>query len=54
MSIFGERAFKEVIKINEHFYVGFFFLTIWISSFETVLFSPVAHFFIGPLTWGGI
>jgi hypothetical protein len=28
------------------------FLTIWISSFEKVLFSLVAHFFIGSLIWG--
>jgi hypothetical protein len=28
------------------------FLAIWISSFEKVLFSPVAYFFIGSLTFG--
>jgi hypothetical protein len=27
------------------------FLAIWISSFEQVLFSLVAHFFIGSLIW---
>jgi hypothetical protein len=26
-------------------------LAIWISSFEKVLFSSVAHFFIGSLIW---
>jgi hypothetical protein len=28
------------------------FLAIWISYFEKVLFSSVAHFFIGSLIWG--
>jgi hypothetical protein len=28
------------------------FMAIWISSFEKVLFSSVAHFFIGSLIWG--
>jgi hypothetical protein len=28
-----------------------YFLAIWISSFEKVLFSSVAHFFIGSLIW---
>jgi hypothetical protein len=31
---------------GEHFF-RFFFLGIWISSFEKVLLSSVAHFFIG-------
>jgi hypothetical protein len=35
---------------GEHFF--HVFLTIWISSFEKVLFSSVAHFFIGSLIWG--
>jgi hypothetical protein len=30
------------------------FLTIWISSFEKVLFSSVAHFFIGSFIFGGV
>jgi hypothetical protein len=33
-----------------HFFMCF--LAIWISSFEKVLFSSVAHFFIGSLTFG--
>jgi hypothetical protein len=32
---------------GEHFFMCF--LAIWTSSFETVLFSSVAHFFIGLL-----
>jgi hypothetical protein len=28
------------------------FLAIWISSFDKVLFSSVAHFFVGSLIWG--
>jgi hypothetical protein len=32
---------------SEHFFMCF--LAIWISSFEKVLFSSVAHFFIGSL-----
>jgi hypothetical protein len=32
---------------GEHFFMCF--QAIWISSFETVLFSSVAHFFIGSL-----
>jgi hypothetical protein len=36
---------------GEHFFM--WFLTIWISSFEKVLFSAVAYFFIGSLIWGG-
>jgi hypothetical protein len=35
---------------GEHF--SMCFLAIWISSFEKVLFSSVAHFFIGLLIWG--
>jgi hypothetical protein len=30
------------------------FLAIWISSFEKVLFSSVAHYFIGSLIFGGV
>jgi hypothetical protein len=30
------------------------FLAIWISSFEKVLFSSVAHFFIGSLILGSL
>jgi hypothetical protein len=37
---------------GEHFFM--WFLTIWISSFEKVLFSAVAYFFIGSLIWGGV
>jgi hypothetical protein len=36
---------------GEHFFVCF--LTIWISSLEKVLFSSVAHFFIGSSIWQG-
>jgi hypothetical protein len=32
---------------SEHFFTCF--LTIWVSSFEKVLFGSVAHFFIGSL-----
>jgi hypothetical protein len=32
---------------GEHFFMCF--LTIWISSFEKVLFSSVAHLFVGSL-----
>jgi hypothetical protein len=35
---------------GEHFFMCF--LATWISSFEKVLFSSVAHFFIGSLIWG--
>jgi hypothetical protein len=35
---------------GEHFFVCF--LAIWTSSFEKVLFSSVAHFFIGSLILG--
>jgi hypothetical protein len=35
---------------GEHFFMCF--LAIWISSFEKVLFSSIAHFFIGSLIWG--
>jgi type IV secretory pathway TrbL component len=35
---------------GEHFFM--WFLAIWISSFEKVLFSSVAHFFIGSLFLG--
>jgi hypothetical protein len=35
---------------GEHFFMCF--LAIWISSFEKVLFSSVAHFFIRSLIWG--
>jgi hypothetical protein len=35
---------------GEHFFMCF--LTIWMSFFEKVLFSSVAHFFIGSLIWG--
>jgi hypothetical protein len=36
---------------SEHFFMCFF-LAICIYSFEKVLFSSVAHFFIGSLIWG--
>jgi hypothetical protein len=35
---------------GEHFFM--WFLAIWISSFEKVLFRSVAHVFIGSLIWG--
>jgi hypothetical protein len=35
---------------GEHFFM--YFLAIWISSFEKVLFNSVAHFFIGSLILG--
>jgi hypothetical protein len=35
---------------GEHFFMSFF--AIWISSFEKVLFSSLAHFFIGSLIMG--
>jgi type IV secretory pathway TrbL component len=35
---------------GEHFFM--YFLAIWISTFEKVLFSSVAHFFIGSLILG--
>jgi hypothetical protein len=34
---------------GEHF---FMFLAIWISSFKKVLFTSIAHFFIGSLIFG--
>jgi hypothetical protein len=30
------------------------FLAIWTSSFEKTQFSSFAHFFIGPLNFGGV
>jgi hypothetical protein len=36
-----------MLRDGEHFFMCF--LTIWISSFEKVRFSSVAHFFIGSL-----
>jgi hypothetical protein len=35
---------------GEHFFM--YFLAIWISSFEKVLFSSVAHLFFGSLIFG--
>jgi hypothetical protein len=35
---------------GEHFFMCF--LAIWISSLQKVLFSSVAHFFIGSLIFG--
>jgi hypothetical protein len=35
---------------GEHLFMSF--LAIWISSFEKVLFSSIAHFFIGSLIFG--
>jgi hypothetical protein len=37
-------------KDGEHFFMCF--LALWISSFEKVLFSSLAHFFIGKLILG--
>jgi hypothetical protein len=37
---------------GEQFFMRF--LAIWISSFEKVLFSSIAHFFIGSLIWGSL
>jgi hypothetical protein len=37
-------------KDGKHFFM--WFLAIWISSFEKVLFSSVVHFFIVSLVWG--
>jgi hypothetical protein len=34
---------------GEHFFLCFYFLAIWTSSFESALFSSFAHFFIGLL-----
>jgi hypothetical protein len=39
-------------KDVEHFFMCF--LVIWTSSFEKVLLSSVAHFFIGSLIWGSL
>jgi hypothetical protein len=39
-----------VARAVEHFF--HVFLTVWTSSFEKVLFSSVAHFFIGSLIFG--
>jgi hypothetical protein len=39
-----------ITRAGEHFFMCF--LAIWISSFEKVLFSSVAHFFIGSLVLG--
>jgi hypothetical protein len=36
-----------IARDGEHFFMCF--LAIWISSFEKVLFSSLAHFFIGSL-----
>jgi hypothetical protein len=37
---------------GEHFFMCF--LTIWVSSFEKVLFSSVAHFYISLWIWGSL
>jgi hypothetical protein len=37
---------------GERFFMSF--LAIWTSSFEKVLFSSLAHFFIGSLILGGV
>jgi hypothetical protein len=39
-----------MVSDGEHFFM--YFLAIWISSFEKVLFNSVAHFFIGSLIFG--
>jgi hypothetical protein len=39
-------------KDNKHFFMCF--LAIWTSSFEKVLFSSFAHFFIGSLILGSL
>jgi hypothetical protein len=39
-----------IARDGEHFFMCFF--AIWISSLEKVLFSSVAHFFIGSLILG--
>jgi hypothetical protein len=36
------------------FFLFFYFLAIWSSSFEKVLFSSVAHFFYWLIDFGGI
>jgi hypothetical protein len=43
-------CFSFMARDGEHFFMCF--LAIWISSLEKVLFSSVAHFFIGSLTLG--
>jgi hypothetical protein len=37
---------------GEHFFMFFFFWAIWTFSFEKVLFSSVAHFFIDSSIFG--
>jgi hypothetical protein len=39
-----------MVKDGEHFFM--YVLAIWISSFEKVQFSSIAHFFIGSLILG--
>jgi hypothetical protein len=39
---------------GEHFFHIYIFFVIWISSLEKVLFSSVAHFFIGSLIFGWV
>jgi hypothetical protein len=39
-----------MVRDGEHFFMCF--LAIWTSSFEKVLFSSVAHLFIGSLIFG--
>jgi hypothetical protein len=41
-----------MVRDGEHFFMCL--LAIWISSFEKVLFSSVAHSFIGALILGGV